>query len=220
MEREWRRFLSHFVMFPVQGERRSGPVGMVLDWRGIPLADPFQFDAIGPNQSVRIVKRWQEGHHVFLKLVHPTKGTTVDYAVRWLFHPRLQAAAPPTERVFTFLEIAPGCPGAGESVPVWTVVERLSLTELRTLSPEEIQAEQDMIDTIVNEKPGVSLEALDGAFGPLESWQNPDWGDPGNIHLVCPLCLGPLADGVVSCPDCAPPRSPEQPRRSRWKFWQ
>jgi hypothetical protein len=208
-------------MVPVQGEWPSGATGssgrVVIEWRGIPLANPFQFDTVGPNQVVPIVKRWREGPLVCLKLVHPTKGTTVDYVVRCLFNPRL--AGTPTQQVFAFLEFFPGCPGVDESVPVWTAVERLSSTAIRTLGPEEVHAQQAMIDTIVNEQLGVPLEVLEQAFGPLESWQNPDWGEPGNIHRVCTQCLKPLADAVVSCPDCAPPRPAEPPRRSRWQFW-
>src|SRR5436190_482798 len=132
---------SPYIMVPVQAESAMpGQARTLLDWRGIPLAVPYRFDSVQPGETMRIVKRWKEGKNIFLKLAHPLKGTTVDYTVRSLFNPS-ESTPSVTKRIFCFMEIGPGCPEAGKTVPVWTVVEVLRPDNIRTLSMAEINTQ-------------------------------------------------------------------------------
>ena len=198
MEIEWGKLFSHRVMVPVQAQKPLGESGrIVIDWRGIPLAVPYRFDEIPPGNRIRIVKRWQEFGNYFLKLAHPGKGTTVDYAIRCLFNPEKDGSV--THRIFSFLEIAPGCPGGGETVPVWTLVERLDATTILTLYPDEILEQKMILEEIVKYRLAAPLEAIEAAFGAMPPWENPDWGDEGNIHLVCVNCFRPLTEQGQTC---------------------
>ena len=212
MEINWKKLFSHSVMVPVQTDQPLGASGrLVIDWRGIPLAVPYRFDEISPRQRMPIAKCWREKEHFLLKLVHPSKGTTVDYAVRCLFNPEKDGQ--PTERVFVFLEMAPGCPGGGDTVPVWTVVERLDSTAILTLAPDEIYDQQTFIEEIVDKGLTAPAEAIEATFGKMLPWENPDWGDQGNLHLVCVRCLGPLNEAGQMCLNCSALHRPW------WKFW-
>jgi hypothetical protein len=185
----------------------------VLDWRGIPLAQPFQFDAIGPGQTLRIAKGWREGAHPFIKLVHPEKGTTIDYAVRCLFNP--VEGGQQVRRLLAFLEVAPNCPGAKDVVPPWTVTEVIARDALRTVSPEELKAQRPIVDDIIQNQLGVPFEAIERTFGPMPPWENPDYGDPGNLRLLCLMCLGPVVE-QGRCPSCAAPAvEPPHPPAAR-----
>lgn len=181
------------VMVPVQAEGGR----TVIDWRGIPLAVPFAFDPLPPATRMPIAKRWEESGAPFLKLVHPHRGTTVDYAVRCLFNPTVNGA--PSTRLYAFLEIAPHCPG---NPPVWTVVERIDRDTIETLTPEAVAAEQALIETIIENRLGVPREAIEAAFGTMSPWSNPDWGDEGNLHLVCTGCLAALRRREGFCAHC------------------
>jgi hypothetical protein len=198
MEIEWEKLFSHRVMVPVQAHKPFGESGrIVIDWRGIPLAVPYRFDEIPPGHKIRIVKLWQERGNFFLKLAHPGKGTTVDYTIRCLFNPEKDGFA--TQRVFAFLEMAPGCPGGGETVPVWTVVERLDATTILTLYPDEMLEQKMIIAEIIQNHLAAPLEAIEAAFGVMPTWENPDWGDEGNIYLVCVQCFRPLSEQGQTC---------------------
>ena len=202
VEINWKKLFSHSVMVPVQTDQPLGASRrLVIDWRGIPLAVPYRFDEVSPRLRMPIAKCWREKEHFLLKLVHPSKGTTVDYAVRCLFNS--QKDDQPTERVFAFLEIAPGCPGGGDTVPVWTLVERLDSTAIMTLTPDEISEQQAFIEEIVEKHLAAPAEAIEATFGKMLPWENPEWGEPGNLHLVCVGCLGPLNDPGQMCPNCS-----------------
>jgi hypothetical protein len=103
--------------------------------------------------------------------------------------------------------MAPGCPEGGKTVAVWTVVEVVNPGVVRTLGPAEIDADQAMINEIIERRLCSPPEAAEATFGAFASWRNPDYGEPGNLHLVCVGCLGPLTAAEAACPDCARPRT-------------
>lgn len=188
---------SSAVFVPVQ----AAPGGRtVIDWRGIPLAVPHAFDRVPPRTRMPIARRWEESGSFFLKLVHPERGTTIDYAIRCLFNPVVNGQT--EHRLYAFLEIAPHCPGGGESVPVWTVVERVEQNAIETLTDEAIAAQQPFIGEIIEHRYTAPRAAVEAAFGVMAPWQNPDWGDEGNLHLVCVKCLSVMADDAVFCVSC------------------
>lgn len=198
------KLFSHLVMVPVQADDSPRPGAYtIIDWRGIPLATPFQYDSILPDQRVPLAKKWHERGCFFLKLVHPSKGTTVDYVIRCLFNPRGESTRPP--RIFVFLEMAPGAAGGGETVPVWTVVEVLGPDAVRTLTEEETRSQWEEIQTIVGKQLGVPDEAVMATFGQMPPWENPDWGDEGNIHLACIRCCQPVPRAGIPCSRCPAP---------------
>jgi pSer/pThr/pTyr-binding forkhead associated (FHA) protein len=102
-------------------------------------------------------------------------------------------------RTYAFLEMPPGLSGA----PVWTVVEVLDGgNAVRSLTVEETKAEQDMIGDIIKNRLEIPAEGIIRAFGEIPLWQNPDYGDESNLHLVCVKCLQPLAALGQACPRC------------------
>jgi hypothetical protein len=205
---EWNKQFSCSVMVPVQSDGPSGASGrIVIDWRGIPLAVPYHFDGIAPGQRMPIAKCWDEGGNFMVKLVRPGKGTTVDYAIRCLFNPTNGEVR--TNRLFAFLEMAPGCPKQDQTVPVWTVVEVMRPAAILVLEPEEIERERSFIEEIVEKRLSVPRDAIEATFGEMRPWTNPDWGDDGNIHLVCVKCLESLPESGAVCPRCVNSSQPQ-----------
>lgn len=194
---------SPYVMVPAQLTFQEGKAARtVIDWRGVPLASPYRFDYIQMGEYIRIARRWSEDSNLLLKLVHPQLGTTVDYAVRCIFNPEENGI--PSKRLFAFLEIAPGCPEAGKTIPVWVVVEIHRPDLVRSLTREEVQYCWPQIVNIIQNRLSSPPEAAQAVLGEFPQWENPDYGDPGNIHLVCLQCLSPIQE-PGRCATCNTP---------------
>lgn len=194
---------SSSLYFPVQIDFSGGVrVRVVPDWRGIPIVLPHGFDEVPAGARVRIAKRFCEADHHMLKLVHPTKGTTVDYAIRCLFNPPHRDRQSPRP-VWAFLEMAPGLPPVGRVIPPWVVVSRLDRDTIETLPMAELAPCSAFISRIVEQRLSSPPEAIAAAFGDMPPWTNPDWRDPGNLHRVCVACLA-ASTGPSGCDRCRP----------------
>ncbi|MEW6730342.1 MAG: hypothetical protein AB1489_03285 [Acidobacteriota bacterium] len=186
---EWGQLFSNQLVFPIQLDAAMrAQARTIIEWRGIPLAIPYRFDMVAEQRQVKIVKHWREGNNFFLKLVHPDKGTTIDYAIRYLFNP-VSTDLTDCKHTWVFLEIGPNCPTAGQSIPVWVVVQVVDKSTLLTLSIPQLETQQSLIKQIVEERLTISAQAIVATFGEMLDWCNPDYGDPGNLHLVCRRCL-------------------------------
>jgi hypothetical protein len=157
-------------------------------------------DPVPEGQHVRVVARFHEAdRNCFLKLVHPFRGTTVDYAVRSLFMASTAPGRPPAP--LAFLELAPGLPAPPGSVPVWTVVEVAHADLVRTLWVQEAMAVRPIVDRIIAQREQAPYPQMALAFGEFPFWRNPACGAPGNFSLVCLRCMAPRADHQP-CPRC------------------
>src|SRR5687768_15739913 len=199
IQMEERDLFSYYIMVPAQPALAElAATRTVIDWRGIPLANPYHFDRLEPGSSVPVIRRFTEKNQYFLKLAHPELGTTTDYSIRSLFNPQENPNS-----VCAFLELGPGCPEAGVTIPVWAVVEVLNKDALRLLTWQEVHRNWPTIWDTIRHKLGAPPAAIRALFGNFPEWTNPDYGDPGNIHRVCVKCFAQI-NSSGKCDHCDP----------------
>lgn len=86
---------------------------------------------------------------------------------------------------------------------MWAVAEVVRPDLVRSLTVEEVQADWNVIWNIIETRKTSSPEEAEALFGPFPVWQNPDYGNPGNIHHLCLQCFNPIEE-QGKCSSCNP----------------
>jgi hypothetical protein len=195
------RGLSHMLAVPVQLEDPASQ-RVYIEWRGLALASPPTLEMVSPFTRVPIARRWTEIDEPFLKLIHPDKGTQVDYIVRWI--------TKTSSACFALLELAPGWPSEG-SPPYQTIVEVLDRDMLWTLTADEFSRALPVLQTDINIRGVWPKQEAEQVFGDMPDWLSPRFRAESVIdeearEVRCFHCEEPIQDSFVACPYCGASR--------------
>ncbi len=193
--------LSHMLAVPVQLEDPASQ-RVYIEWRGLALASPPALEMVSPFTRVPIARRWMEQSEPLLKLVHPDKGTQVDYIVRWI--------TKTSSACFALLELAQGWPGE-QSAPYQTIVEVLDRDMLWTLTADEFSRALPVLQTDINIRGVWPKSESEEVFGEMADWLSPQFRAESAVkeearEVRCFECEEPIQESFVACPYCGAAR--------------